>query len=88
MKVLRDTEWKPVGFDGNFSPIGGKPVFFFQHKKHGDILALNVAKYIDVVNNIVYFFDSSKKEKVCVSANKRKSVSPNSIQGLLQKCGL
>lgn len=88
MKVLRDTEWEPVGFDENFLPSGGRPVFFFQHRKHRDILALNVAKYIDVVNNIVYFFDSSKKEKVCVSANRKKSVSQTSIHGLLQKCGL
>lgn len=88
VKILRDTDWEPVGYQGNFQPAGGKPVFFFRHRKHQDIVALNVAKYIDVVNNVVYYFNAQRKVKVSVSESAKEAVSKSNIQGLLNKCGL
>lgn len=88
MKILRSTEWEPVGFQEEFSFSDHQPVFFFRHRKYEDIVALNVAKYVDVMNNIVYFFNASAKEKVCVSRNTKVDVDHSSVQGLKAKCGV
>lgn len=87
MKILRDTEWKPVGFEESFSLLNG-PAFFFQHRKHGDIVATRMAKYVDVSNNIVYFFDANRRDKVCVSRNCKTQVDKSAISGLLSLCGI
>lgn len=85
MKILRDTEWKPVGFSKSFEPEGGKPVFFFRHRKHRYVIALNVAKYIDVMNNIVFHLNSMISEKVSVSANIEEEQRNTFIRDLMEQ---
>lgn len=75
MKVLRDTDWKLLGFKQKCDVFNDKPAFLFQHRKFVDVLVLNEAKYIDVANNIVYFLNTNDKEKVRVSAQTKKRIS-------------
>lgn len=57
MKVVRSNRWTPVGKItlGNF---GNK--FLFKDEKYGDVLALKVAKYVDVSADLVYIFDADE----------------------------
>lgn len=71
VKILRSDEWEPLVHWAYFEPMQG-PVYFFRHKRFNDIVALNVAKYIDLVANIVYFYNAEKHE-VSVSHSGRSN---------------
>lgn len=57
MKILRDTEYTPIGRLDWFEPMQS-PVYMFKHKKYGDVVALNEAKFIIVSANIVYYYNA------------------------------
>lgn len=59
MKVLRSTEWEPVCFMANFEPMH-TPVFIFKHKRWQGMMALNVAKFVDVAADFIYFLDANQ----------------------------
>lgn len=61
MRVLRNTEWEPIGWVEKFPGIGG-PAYLFRHEQYGDVVALKVVKWIDVPHNIVYFYDAEARE--------------------------
>jgi len=61
MKVLRDTDWTPVGWLPYLEPIK-EPVYLFQHKRWPEIVALNVVKFVHVAANEVYFYNANSKE--------------------------
>lgn len=61
MKILRNTEWEPIGWVRNFPGIEG-PAYLFRHERYGDVVALKVVKWIDVIHDIVYFYDAEHKE--------------------------
>lgn len=86
MKILRDTDWKLLGFKEHCDVLDNKPAFLFQHRKFFDVLVLNEAKYVDVANNIVYFLNVKDKEKVRVSAQTRKRVSELPVLDLAKLC--
>lgn len=76
MKILKDTDWTPVGYVEWFEPMQ-QPVFLFQHKRFGDVVVLNVAKFINVTADIVYFYDANRN-LVSGSINKEdKSFEPS-----------
>lgn len=60
MKVLRSTEWEPVAWMETF-PSMGTPVYVFLNKKYGDVVALKVAKYVDVPRDNVYLYDATSR---------------------------
>lgn len=88
MKVLRDTDWDLIGFQRRCAFKENEPVFLFQHRKFRDVLVLNEAKYIDVMNNIVVFCRAKAKQKVCVSGSNVTSKSDKLVRDLKAKCGL
>lgn len=61
MKVMRSTEWEPIAWADNVPGIEG-PAYLFCHKKYFDVVALKVAKWIDVTADVVYFYNAEKKE--------------------------
>lgn len=61
MRVLRNTEWDPIGWVDIFPGIEG-PAYLFRHKQYGDVVTLKVAKWIDVPHNKVYFYDAEHRE--------------------------
>lgn len=69
MKVLRDTDWRPIAFIECFQPTGGN-VFIFRNEKWEDMAALNVAKYISTAANVVYFFNAERGEVSCSGHSK------------------
>ena len=76
MKVLRDTDWTPVGWLPSLEPMT-EPVYLFQHKRWPEIVALNVVKFVDVAANVVYFYNASIKEiSVSRSCSNRNVASP------------
>lgn len=60
MKVLRSTEWEPVAWMETF-PSMGTPVYVFLNKKYGDVVALKVAKYVDVPHDNVYLYNAQSR---------------------------
>lgn len=88
MKVLRNTDWDLIGFQRKCAFKDDQPVFLFQHRKFRDILVLNEAKYVDVMNNIVVFCKASAKQKVCVSGSHVTSKSEKLVRDLRAKCGI
>lgn len=56
MKILRSSEWEPAFWIGNFPGVG--PAYVFKNKKYGDIVALKVAKYVDVAADNTYVYDA------------------------------
>lgn len=57
MKILRNTEWEPVGWAETFPGLES-PAYLFKHKQYGDVVALKVAKWIDVPRDKVYFYNA------------------------------
>jgi len=86
VKVLRNTDWELVGFRAQCDAYNGRPAFLFQHRKFFDVLVLNEAKYVDVMNNFVFFLNAKDKEKVRVSERCKNSVSTNMVRELLSLC--
>lgn len=39
----------------------GTPVYVFLNKKYGDVVALKVAKYVDVPHDNVYLYDAQRR---------------------------
>lgn len=54
MKVLRSLEWEPVAWLERMPTMDG-PVYLFKHRRWRDVMALKVAKYVDVAADVVYF---------------------------------
>lgn len=71
MKVIRDDEWRLIGFDNGFKAEGA---FVFEHKRFGDIMILQKVKYIIKELNIVLFFDALAEKVVSVSNQCRAKV--------------
>lgn len=61
MKVLRSLEWEPVAWIDNM-PTMDTPVYLFKHRRWRDVIALKVAKYVDVTADVVYFYDAINHE--------------------------
>lgn len=59
MKVLRSTEWEPSFWVPNFPGMG--PAYLFRHREFNDILALKVAKYVDVEANDTYVYNAETR---------------------------
>lgn len=86
MKVLRSKEWRLLGYLANCVFLGSQPAFLFQHKDYRDVLVLNEAKYVDVENDKVFFFDAKSKEKIYVSRSSRDDLSESLVTELRQQC--
>lgn len=82
MKVLRDKDWEVIDYVDHVKYYNNQPAFIFRHRQYKDILVLNVAKYVDVSRNIVYFFDASAEKKVCVSRN---TVKTSEVEALIHR---
>lgn len=71
MKVIRDDEWRLLGFDKGFKADGA---FVFEHKKFGDIMILQRVKFIIKELNVVLFFDALADKMISVSNQCRTRV--------------
>lgn len=71
MKVIRDDEWRLIGFDTEFKTDGA---FVFEHKKFGDIMILQRVKYVIKNLNVVLFLDALAERMVSVSSQCRARV--------------
>lgn len=73
MRILRDSEWKLVGFKKTgFNGAG--PSFLFQHRLYEDVLVLNEAKLIVSGPNLVLFFDAKADKKISVSKRRESEI--------------
>lgn len=86
MKVLRSTNWKLLGYLASCTFLGGQPAFLFQHKTYDDVSVLNVAKYVDVEHDKVFFFDAKSKEKVYVSHSDEDALSDELLTEMRHTC--
>lgn len=59
MKILRSSEWEPVFWVKQFPGLG--PAYVFRNKRYGDVLALKVAKYVDVAADDTYVYDADNR---------------------------
>jgi hypothetical protein len=86
MKILRSKDWVLLGMVANSFVLGNKPAFLFQHRGYGDVLVLNEAKYIDVENDKVFFFDAESKNKIHVSKSDKDRHSESLVHDLRNRC--
>lgn len=78
MKVLRSTEWAPIGWM-NMIPGVGCPGYVFLNKRYGDVATLKVAKYIDVSANDSFIYDAETRSvrRVCEKTGEPETSLPS-----------
>lgn len=89
MKIVRNTNWKLIGFEEN-SKYLKSPAFVFSSIQDEDVtLALKVAKYIDVDNNIVIFLNSENEleSRICKSWSETRGFATQLVKQLRKVCG-
>lgn len=82
MKILRSDEWSPEYWVENFPDLG--KAYVFKNKTYGDIIALKVAKYVDLKEGNSYTYYANSR---VISLNMDKSETAESQLPVLRVQG-